>query len=86
MGTPPKRRPSHRIQWTCKWLSNRAEGQGFVVELRSSETLSECSERTTRRVRIPCGAGWSGGAGIRTLKPVRAPVFETDLSFPPKSL
>ena len=41
MGTPPKRRPSHRIQWTCKWLSNKAEGQGFVIELRSSETLSE---------------------------------------------
>ena len=38
---------------------------------------SECSKRTTRRVRNPCGAGWSGGAGIRTLKSVRTPVFET---------
>jgi len=80
----------------------KEEGQGFAVESRSDETLSEWNERTTRRVRNPCGVRRSGGAGIRTLKPVRAPVartlrvlnvsasyastFETDLSCPSKSL
>jgi len=64
----------------------KEEGQGFAVESRSDETLSEWNERTTRRVRNPCGVRRSGGAGIRTLKSVRTPVFETDLSCPSEYL
>jgi hypothetical protein len=81
-------------------LGGGAEGQGFAVELCSSETFHERSEWTTGE--NPVGRVGSGGAGIRTLKSVRTPVtrtlrvlnvsalhastFKTDLSCPSKSL
>jgi hypothetical protein len=53
-----------------------AEVKGFAVE--RSETLFAAQPRKAPVGRESLmGGGWSGGEGIRTLKSLRTPVFET---------